>query len=352
MRVVILTPTAFPNVTGNAITAERWRRSLVSMGLAVKVLPVEEASVSTLIEEIDRFRPDLIHGHHAFRSGRFLQSSEVRNRVGNIPAVISPAGTDINGDLEDPVKREVVFEVCRRARAIVAQGQGTLERLGQLMPGLGDKTVHVPKSFLWMGDRSFDLRAAAGWGAGDFLFFMPAGIRPVKGNLECLEAIERLHALRPETRAVFSGPDLDAGYARRFNAEIQRLKAFARRIPTIPPEAMRSAYGGADVVLNASRSEGLSNVLIEAIACGKPVLATGIQGNRWAVLGDNGGPCGCLFEPGDTDDFVKQALRLMDDPTLREELGRSGLARSARWPDTRTEASGLLSAYRKAVTVS
>ncbi len=352
MRVVILTPTAFPDVTGNAVTAERWRRSLVSMGHAVKVLPVGKTPVSTLSEEIDRFRPDLIHGHHAFRSGRFLQSPEVRDRFGNIPTVISPAGTDINGDLEDPVKRRVVFGVCRMAGAIVAQGQGTLERLGQLMPGLGDKTVHVPKSFLWMGDLSFDLRAASGWASDDFLFFMPAGIRPVKGNLECLEAIERLHALRPKTRAVFSGPDLDADYARRFETEIQRLRAFARRIPTIPPEAMRSAYAGADVVLNASRAEGLSNVLIEAVVCGKPVLATAIQGNRRVVLGDNGGPCGCLFEPGNSDDFVKQALRIMDDPSFQEELARSGLTRSTRWPDTRTEAEGLLSAYRKAMAVS
>ena len=37
-RLLILTPTALPVVTGNAMTAERWRRSLVGMGLDVRVL--------------------------------------------------------------------------------------------------------------------------------------------------------------------------------------------------------------------------------------------------------------------------------------------------------------------------
>jgi glycosyltransferase involved in cell wall biosynthesis len=352
MRVLILTPTVLPSVTGNAITAERWRRSLVSKGLAVKVLPVGQISVPLLLEEIDRFRPDLLHGHHALRSGRLLLDPEVNGRYGNVPVIVSPAGTDINGDLEDPEKKETVFGICRHSRAIVAQGQGTLERMGKLMPELGAKIVHVPKSFMWFGESACDLRAACGWTRDDFVFFMPAGIRPVKGNLECLRALESLHTVRPKMRAVFAGPVLDVDYARRFEAEIKRLTAFACWISTIPPEAMRSAYGGADVVLNASRAEGLSNVLLEAIASGKPVLASDIPGNRWVILGDNGGPCGCLFEPGSISDFVRQAVRLIDDEQLRRELAKAGLARAGQWPDPGTESDRLIATYREALGLS
>ncbi len=352
MRVLILTPTALPSVTGNAITSERWRRSLVSKGLDVKVLPVGQISVSSLCEEIDRFRPDLLHGHHALRSGRLLLDPEVSGRYGSIPVVVSPAGTDINGDLGDREKREIVFGICRHSRAIVAQGQGTVEKMGKLMPELGGKMVNVPKSFMWFGESVFDLRAACGWSREDFVFFMPAGIRPVKGNLECLGALDALHSVRPRMRAVFAGPVLDVDYARCFEAEIKRLRAFAYWIPKIPPEAMRSAYGGADVVVNASRAEGLSNVLLEAIASGRPVLASDIQGNRWMILGDNGGACGCLFEPGHTGDFVRQATRLVDDGRLREKLVQSGLSRAGKWPDPGTEAERLIATYRKAVGLS
>jgi glycosyltransferase involved in cell wall biosynthesis len=309
-------------------------------------------SPSSLIDEIDRFGPDLLHGHHAFRSGRFLLDPEVCGRYGNTPFVISPAGTDINGDLENPETRETVFTICRLSRAIIAQGEGTVERMKELLPEVGGKMVHIPKSFMWFGDSPLDLRAACGWSCDVFLFFMPAGIRPVKGNLECLRAFEHLHTLRPQTRVLFAGPALDREYALRFEAEIKRLRAFACWMPGISPEAMRSAYGSADAVLNASRTEGLSNVLLEAVACGKPVLASDIPANRWPILGENGGPCGCLFEPGNTDDFVRQALRLVDDRPLRERMGQAGLARASRWPDPGAEAECLLATYRKSMALS
>jgi hypothetical protein len=60
---------------------------------------------------------------------------------------------------------------------------------------------------------------------------------------------------------------------------------------------MCSAYQGADVILNFSLSEGMSNVLLEAKALGKPILASDIPGNRWPVLGDPKDlPAGLLFD--------------------------------------------------------
>ena len=59
-RLLILTPSALPTVTGNAMTAERWRRSLVGMGLDVRVLGTEGLDAGGLKREIDRFKPDLL----------------------------------------------------------------------------------------------------------------------------------------------------------------------------------------------------------------------------------------------------------------------------------------------------
>ncbi len=49
MRVLILTPTALPFVTGNAITAERWRRSLSKKGIGVEVLATQ--GIHALIDD-------------------------------------------------------------------------------------------------------------------------------------------------------------------------------------------------------------------------------------------------------------------------------------------------------------
>jgi glycosyltransferase involved in cell wall biosynthesis len=247
-------------------------------------------------------------------------------------------------------REELVARIMLKARAIVVQEEDIASRLLNRIPGISDRIMRVPKSFLWLGTDPFDLRDAAGCGPGNVLFFLPAGVRPVKGNLECLQALEKVHAVRPHVRAVFAGPALDSEYAAGFEREIERLRDFARWIPPISPKAMRSAYEGADVVLNASFSEGLSNVLLEAAAAGRPVLASDIPGNRWPVLGAPGeAPSGLLFDPRDPDDFLRQALRLVDDDVERGRLGELGIERARRWPSPEDEAAALLGAYRRAL---
>jgi glycosyltransferase involved in cell wall biosynthesis len=246
--------------------------------------------------------------------------------------------------------RKLVSKTCRMARSIIAQSQEIARQVQELLPDLQERIVAVPKSFLWLGKDDFDLRAIAGYREEEVLFFMPAGIRPVKGNLECLCAMEKAHAAGPKIRVVFAGPALDAGYAARFEKKIKGLDSFAKWIFQIPPQAMHAAYEGADVVLNHSRSEGLSNSLLEAMAAGRPVLASDIPGNRWLVEDKNGiGPCGCLFDLDDQADFVRKVLQLANDPAYREFLAENARLRAAAWPQPADEAHALLGIYEAAI---
>jgi glycosyltransferase involved in cell wall biosynthesis len=353
LRILILTPTALPSVTGNAITAERWRRSLSEKGFIVQVIATQDLTAIDLLAAVRRFQPDLIHAHHAFRAGRMLLESRIAHEWGNLPLVISPAGTDINGELDTAGRKEIILQVFGMARAIVAQGQGALLRLREILPQANGRIFQVPKSIYWLGDQKFDVRGVAGWRPGDFLFFLPAGIRPVKGNLECLMNLEEVYSARPWIRAVFAGPGLDAAYSSRFERQIQRFHAFSRWISLIPPESMRSAYEASDVVLNTSLSEGLSNALLEAMASGRPLLASDIPGNREPLLGEEGGPPpGLLFDPYDREEFVRQALRLIDNESLRRVIGEGGRRRAALWPSPAKEAEGLAQAYQAALRSS
>ncbi len=350
MRVLILTPTALPSITGNAVTAERWRRSLDRKGIRAKVLAIQDKDVPDLLRELEPFGPSLIHVHHAFRAGSLLLGPRTISLLKHIPLVVSPGGTDINLDLEMDDRKETVRQVYRMARFIIVQSDETLKRVEDLFPHLRDRLVLVPKSFHWLGEDVFDLRSAAGFDPHDVLFFLPAGIRPVKGNLECLTAFERVHAARPRARVVFAGPALDRDYAGRFEKKVRESRSFARWIPSVPPSAMRSAYNASDIVLNASSSEGLSNAMLEAIACGRPVLASDIPGNWWPVLGKNGdSPAGRLFDRDDPDDFKRKALSLIDDKELRKAFGQAGVQRALRWPTPEAEAEGLIRVYRAAM---
>jgi L-malate glycosyltransferase len=349
MRVLILTPTALPFVTGNAVTAERWRRSLSKKGIGVEVLATQDIHALDLLRELRRIRPELIHVHHAFRAGTLLLNPRVMDVCSSLPLVISPGGTDINLDFEMDDRKEMITQIYQMARLIISQSRETSKRLKEVLPDLRDRIAFVPKSFFWFGHDAFDLRKTAACRPENILFFMPAGIRPVKGNLECLTAFEKIRAARPRAKIVFAGPALDAEYANQFKKVLKRLDTFAYWVPFISPMFMRSAYQNSDIVLNASFSEGLSNALLEAVAIGKPVLASNIPGNWWPVLGDNGDqPAGYLFNPGDAEDFVIHALKLIDDEKGREVLGRSGRMRASRWPTPDDEAEGLIQVYQKA----
>lgn len=346
LRILILTPTSFPAVTGNAMTVERWRRSLTKIGHQVKVLPSLDIDKQSLSQEIRRFRPHIIHAHHVLKAGSVLKEAHLANRVRDIPFVVSPAGTDING-LQKPEEIPASFlDVCSTAGKILAQGPWILERLRHLLPEMEDSFVYIPKAFMWQGNTPFDLKKSCGFRVDNPVFFLPAGVRPVKGNLECLPWLKQLHFERPAIRAVFAGPPLDGAYAKAFEEGIQRAD-FARWIPLIPADAMQSAYAAADVVLNTSLSEGLSNTLMEAIAASRPVLASDIPGNRWPVLGSTGHkPCGLLFDRSNPDDFMRKAIQLIDDQALRQEFANASALRAADFPTPEDEAEGLSQVYR------
>jgi glycosyltransferase involved in cell wall biosynthesis len=351
LRILILTPTTLPEISGNAITAERWRQSLVKKGLSVRALATEYLGADNLFRCLDNVKPDVVHAHHVSRAGALILDPLIRECFAKLPLVVSPAGTDLfswEGQSYD--RGTIVAQVCRRACIIITQGDWTAKRLSTLFPDEKGRILHVPKAFSWFGNDSFDLRKSAGWSPEHFVFFLPAGIRPVKRNLETLRAIEKVHHIRSHVRIFFAGPGLDQEYTALFQEELDRLSAFARWIPVIPHGAMHSAYASADVVINASSSEGLSNALLEAIAAGRPILASDIPGNRWPVAGGRKAvPCGMLFNLSDNNDFVRQALKLIDDGELRNQLSQAGKDRAATWPGPEEEADGLIRAYEEAI---
>lgn len=350
LRVLILTPTALPRLTGNAVTSERWRRALMQEGVVVSVTETNNLRPQEMIGVLERFRPDVVHAHHISRSGALMLDPFVADQYGHLPLVISPGGTDINLHVATASGMKIFSEISSKARFIVAQSPEIARLLHDLMPNRKERVAAVPKSFFWLGEDGFDLRAVTGCRREDILFFMPAGIRPVKGNLECLRAVKDAHAADPRIRVVFAGPALDAGYTGRFEQEIRSLEPFAKWIMRIPPKAMHAAYLGADCVLNHSSSEGLSNSLLEAMAAGRPVLASDIPGNRWLIEDKNGiGPCGCLFDPGDQADFFRKALQLAREPAVRELLSSNARLRAAAWPTPADEARGLLEVYEAAI---
>jgi len=104
------------------------------------------------------------------------------------------------------------------------------------------------------------------------------------------------------------------------------LEALARALDIAPRVHLIGHRDDIDRVLPAfdmfvlpSLSEGMSNTLLEAMACGVPVVASDVGGNREIV---RQGVDGFLFASGDEAALAGHLARLQADPGLRERVGR------------------------------
>jgi starch synthase (maltosyl-transferring) len=76
-----------------------------------------------------------------------------------------------------------------------------------------------------------------------------------------------------------------------------------------------------DIVVVPSLWEGMPNVVLEAMAAGRPVVASNIAGLDEVVVA---GETGLLFKPGDPHGLADALLKLIQDPSLAKRMGRAG----------------------------
>jgi len=153
---------------------------------------------------------------------------------------------------------------------------------------------------------------------------------PRKGAKYLLKAYAALKRTHPETRLIFlsAGPQL--GEMRRF-VRRERLGdvLFAGRVS----DADKARFlRTADIFCAPSTGqESFGIVLLEAMAAGRAVIASDIHGYKKVVQRN---VSGLLVEPKDPEALCRSIARLIEDPALRERLGRAGAerAREFDWP--------------------
>jgi glycosyltransferase involved in cell wall biosynthesis len=89
-------------------------------------------------------------------------------------------------------------------------------------------------------------------------------------------------------------------------------------------EEVAPFYAAFDALVLPSSNEGTPVSAIEALAAGRPVVATRVGGVPDVVVE---GEDGFLVEPGATDDIADRLAQLARDPELRERMGRAGRER-------------------------
>lgn len=96
------------------------------------------------------------------------------------------------------------------------------------------------------------------------------------------------------------------------------------------PRRVADYFAAADVYLHAARADTFPNVILEAQACGTPVIATRVCGIPEQIIANGHAPepTGYLVEPGNAADMAAAINELRSDDALRNQMGESATRRA------------------------
>ena len=167
-------------------------------------------------------------------------------------------------------------------------------------------------------------------------------LEPRKGVDHLVDAMARLRARRADTQLIVVG---DGPARRMLEAAARGSDIDAAFVGRVDDDALPGYFQGADVVCSpALGGESFGIVLLEALACEKPIVATRIDGYA-ALVGDAG--CGQLVAPGDSAALAAALDHLLSDDAERRRCGARGLEVARRY-DWTVIARRLESIYEEA----
>jgi L-malate glycosyltransferase len=267
-------------------------------------------------------RPDIVH---AFLAGPSI--------LGVIPARLARVPVFIGS-------RRSTVAIYRRGRRLAALADTLALRLAHLnlgnssavsgeMISLGGCPPHKVKTIYNGVDTlrfhpggSQAWRAGLGWDDSHVVFGMVANFYTYKRHIDFVKAAALILKRHPQARFVMVGADY--GQKETIAADVTRLglTSTIRILDSDPfPEKI---FSGIDVLVSTSETEGFSNVLLEAMACGKPVIATDVGGNPELV---QEGVTGFLVPPASPPAIAQAAERLLIDREKRLAMGICGRRR-------------------------
>ena len=294
------------------------------------------ASLARFLVRLRRDFPfDLIDAHFAYPDGL---AAVLLGRLLRRPVVVTLRGSIVRLQHYRLHRPQIRWALDHAAR-VIAVSQSLKDVATDL--GVGARHISVIPNGVDLAKFRPKVRSAAREACGLPLdrpiILTVGGIYEGKGQHHVVEALARLSARRPDAVYVMVGEDRRDGYVEGLRERVARAGlgervCFAGRKPH---DALADWYSAADVFCLATQSEGWANVLLEALACGTPVVATRVGGNPEIVPDDR---YGLLVRHGDV-----RALAIALDRAIESRWDRTELVAHAAthtWETAASRASG------------
>ncbi|HMH13260.1 MAG TPA: glycosyltransferase [Edaphobacter sp.] len=228
-----------------------------------------------LLPHVRRFGPEIIlnyvvypDGYAALRVGKALK----------VPVVVTAIGSDLNR-IPDPLCGALTRKTLRESDAVITVS-GDLRKTAILLgadAGKSHAILNGCDTSIFFNQNKGEARAALGINSDEEVVAYVGRMDVRKGLRELIEAVSSLHERRPRLRCYLVGDGSDEGVLRELIAQ-KKAGEYVKLVPPCKTDGVAQWMAAADLVTLPSYKEGCPNVVLEALAAGRPVVASDVGG--------------------------------------------------------------------------
>jgi glycosyltransferase involved in cell wall biosynthesis len=243
-------------------------------------------------------------------------------KIMGVPVVATVHGKNY---FADQLKRRLAYRYVSRVSRMVAVSED-LKQFIVRRAGVAEHRINVvyngvDAAGLPRIEELSEIRAQLRLDEYDHVIGAVGSLYPVKGHMYLIQALPEILRACPKTLLLLVGrgeleQSLKAEVAKRNLDAYVRFLGFRSDVP-----ALLSLF---DVFVLPSLSEGLSMALLEAMAAGKPVVATKVGGNSELVLD---GDTGFLVDPESPESISDRVVQILRDKVRAALMGDRGRRR-------------------------
>ena len=223
----------------------------------------------------------------------------------------------------------VMARSMAKADRVICISEFARRVIEEKVPRVRGKTVVIPHGINSIFRRDGQPRPE--WLPGGEYILYVSLLDVYKAQLEVVRAFALLKTRRPTTEKLILAGPASSNYSQRVREEIARLRLENDVLLTgaVPHEVLPALYRNAVINIFASECENCPNIMLEALASGRPLLAS-----CRPPMPEFGGDAAIYFDPSSPDELADKLLAIIDDPERLSEMSRRAKQRSLLydWP--------------------